>query len=115
MLDDLRAELIESLAPEYPEREIEVAEAIDKIIKREFRSLIINERIRLDGRKPDEIRPVTAQVGLLPRVHGSGLFTRGQTQVLTTVTLGSLDEAQIVDSLEEDGTKRYMHFYNFPV
>ncbi|MDI6826943.1 MAG: polyribonucleotide nucleotidyltransferase [Armatimonadota bacterium] len=114
VLDDLRAELIESLAPEYPEREIEVAEAIDKIIKREFRSLIINERIRLDGRKPDEIRPVTAQVGLLPRVHGSGLFTRGQTQVLTTVTLGSLDEAQIVDSLEEDGTKRYMHFYNFP-
>ncbi|MDH7482717.1 MAG: polyribonucleotide nucleotidyltransferase [Armatimonadota bacterium] len=114
ILDDLRAELIESLIADYPEREIEVAEAVDKIIKREFRSLIINERIRMDGRRPDEIRPISAQVGLLPRVHGSGLFTRGQTQVLTTVTLGSLDEAQIVDSLEEDGTKRYMHFYNFP-
>jgi len=113
-LDDMKLEIANEILPDYPEREIEVVEAVDKVTKEEFRKLIILERTRLDGRAPDEIRPITTKVGFLPRVHGSGLFTRGQTQVLTTVTLGSLEDAQIVDSLEEDGMKRYMHFYNFP-
>lgn len=108
------ADIIDRLLPEFPERETEVAEAVEKISKEEVRRLILEEGVRADGRLPDEIRPISCEVGLLPRVHGSGLFTRGQTQILTTVTLGSLEDAQIVDSLEEDGVKRYMHFYNFP-
>ena len=102
------------LSPEFEGQESLLKEAIEKISKEIVRKLILENGIRPDGRKPDEIRQITCEVGLLPRVHGSGLFTRGQTQVMTTVTLGSLDDAQIVDTLEEDGIKRYMHFYNFP-
>jgi len=113
-IEDLKLDIVERLIDEFPEREVEVAEAAEKVVKEKVRSLILDEHRRPDGRKPDEIRPISCEVGLLPRVHGSGLFTRGQTQVLTTLTLGSLDDAQIVDTLEEDGEKRYMHFYNFP-
>jgi polyribonucleotide nucleotidyltransferase len=110
----LKGEIVQRMLPNFPEKESALGEAVEKVVKEEVRKLILDKGIRPDGRKPDEIRPITCEVGLLPRVHGSGLFTRGQTQVLTSVTLGSLDDAQIVDTLEEDGVKRYMHFYNFP-
>lgn len=110
----LKEEIVERLAAEFPERESDLAEATEKVVKEQIRRLILDEHIRPDGRKTDEIRPITCEVGLLPRVHGSGLFTRGQTQVLTALTLGSSDETQTVDGLEADTEKRYMHFYNFP-
>ncbi len=109
----LNQEIVDRMAPDYPERETELSEAVDKVVKESVRKLIFEKGLRPDGRKPDEIRPISCRVGLLPRVHGSGLFTRGQTQALTTLTLGALDDAQMVDTLEEDGYKRYMHFYNF--
>jgi polyribonucleotide nucleotidyltransferase len=110
----LKAEIVERMAPNFPEQEVGLAEAVEKVVKEEVRKLILDKGIRPDGRKPDEIRKITCEVGLLPRTHGSALFTRGQTQVMTSVTLGSLDDSQIIDNLEEDTVKRYMHFYNFP-
>ncbi len=109
----LNQEIVARMAPDFPERETELCEAVDKVVKEAVRKLIFEKNIRPDGRRPDEVRPISCQAGLLPRVHGSGLFTRGQTQALTTLTLGALDDAQMVDTLEEDGYKRYMHFYNF--
>ncbi|MHB0997784.1 MAG: polyribonucleotide nucleotidyltransferase [Armatimonadota bacterium] len=110
----LKQEIVDRMAPDFPDQESELGEAVEKVVKEEIRKLILEKGIRPDGRKPDEIRKISSEVGLLPRVHGSGLFTRGQTQVMSVVTLGSLEDAQIVDTLEEDGIKRYMHFYNFP-
>ncbi|MHB1457425.1 MAG: polyribonucleotide nucleotidyltransferase [Armatimonadota bacterium] len=110
----LKQEIVCRMAPDFPDQESELDEAVEKVVKEEIRKLILDKGIRPDGRKPDEIRKITCEVGLLPRVHGSGLFTRGQTQVMSSLTLGSLDDAQIMDTLEEDGVKRYMHFYNFP-
>lgn len=113
-LTDLKDEIVAELAGQFEGREAELAEAVEKVVKEQVRELIIEERIRPDGRKPDEIRPISGEAGILPRVHGSGLFTRGQTQVLTSLTLGSGDDAQTVDGIEGDTQKRYMHFYNFP-
>lgn len=87
---------------------------VDKLIKQEVRRLITEEKVRPDGRHPSEIRPLNSQVGILPRTHGSGLFTRGQTQVLSVATLGALGEHQIIDGLGEEEEKHYMHHYNFP-
>lgn len=92
----------------------EVNSTINKLIKEEVRRLIADEKIRPDGRKPDEIRPLSSEVGLLPRAHGSGLFTRGQTQALSVLTLGSISEYQLIDGLGEEEQKRFMHHYNFP-
>jgi polyribonucleotide nucleotidyltransferase len=113
-ISELTKEIVARLAPDFPEKEKELPEAVDKVIKEQIRDLILEEKIRPDGRKLDEIRTITGEVSVLPRVHGSGLFTRGQTQVLTTLTLGSTDDAQKVDGLEGDFEERYMHFYNFP-
>lgn len=102
---------------EDPENEAllkEVGTIINTLIKDEVRRLIADEKIRPDGRKPDEIRPLSSEVGLLPRTHGSGLFTRGQTQALSVLTLGSISEYQIIDGLGEEEHKRFMHHYNFP-
>ncbi|EGQ0393297.1 polyribonucleotide nucleotidyltransferase [Staphylococcus pseudintermedius] len=102
---------------EDPENEAllkEVDTIINTLIKDEVRRLIADEKIRPDGRKPDEIRPLSSEVGLLPRAHGSGLFTRGQTQALSVLTLGSISEYQIIDGLGEEEHKRFMHHYNFP-
>ncbi|EHP0511638.1 polyribonucleotide nucleotidyltransferase [Staphylococcus pseudintermedius] len=102
---------------EDPENEAllkEVGTIINMLIKDEVRRLIADEKIRPDGRKPDEIRPLSSEVGLLPRAHGSGLFTRGQTQALSVLTLGSISEYQIIDGLGEEEHKRFMHHYNFP-
>ncbi|CAM4226055.1 polyribonucleotide nucleotidyltransferase [Lacicoccus alkaliphilus] len=87
---------------------------IEELLKAEVRRLITEDKVRPDGRKPDEIRPLDSQVGLLPRTHGSGLFTRGQTQALSVCTLGGLGEYQIIDGLGAEDQKRYMHQYNFP-
>lgn len=110
----LRDELRERLIAEYPERADEIGSVVELLVKKQVRKMILDEGARPDGRGLEEIRPLSSGVGLLPRVHGSGLFSRGQTQVLTTVTLGSLDDAQTVDNLEEDTEKRFMHYYNFP-
>ena len=84
------------------------------MLKDEVRRLITVEKIRPDGRKIDEIRPLSSQVGILPRTHGSGLFTRGQTQALSICTLGALGDVQILDGLGIEEEKRFMHHYNFP-
>jgi polyribonucleotide nucleotidyltransferase len=90
----------------------------EKIVKSmeedELRTMVVDERIRPDGRKPDEIRPIWSKVHYVPRVHGSGVFTRGQTQVFTAATLGSLSDAQRLDGILDIPNKRYMHYYNFP-
>ncbi len=94
--------------------EKDIKEIIDNIIKDEVRRMIIDDGIRPDNRELDEIRKITTEVGLFPRTHGSGLFTRGQTQVLTITTLGASSDVQIIDGLGEEESKRYMHHYNFP-
>ena len=92
----------------------EVEMILETIISEEVRRLITEEKVRPDGRKVDEVRPLDAQLDLLPRVHGSALFTRGQTQVLSVATLASLNDVQIIDNLTEEDKKRFMHHYNFP-
>lgn len=92
----------------------QVKQILDKIVKGEVRRLITVEKVRPDGRKPDEIRPLSSETGLLPRTHGSGLFTRGQTQALSICTLGALGDVQILDGLGIEEEKRFMHHYNFP-
>ncbi|MCI8650615.1 MAG: polyribonucleotide nucleotidyltransferase [Anaerotruncus sp.] len=89
-------------------------EVLYKLQKKIVRRWLLDEQKRVDGRKMDEIRPLAAEVGLLPRVHGSGMFTRGQTQVLTIATLGTISEAQKLDGIDEQEQKRYIHHYNFP-
>ena len=87
---------------------------LDKIEKETVRTMILRDRMRVDGRAFDEIREITCKVGLLRRAHGSGLFRRGQTQVLTVCTLGAIGDEQLLDGLSEEESKRYMHHYNFP-
>ncbi|MBQ4325020.1 MAG: polyribonucleotide nucleotidyltransferase, partial [Clostridia bacterium] len=98
----------------YPNLSVQLPELIYKIQKKIVRRWLINDKKRVDGRRMDEIRPLDAEVGLLPRTHGSGMFTRGQTQVLSVVTLGTLSDAQKLDGLDEETSKRYMHQYNMP-
>ena len=105
----------EDFLEEFPESEDEIHKTVDSIMKKEVRRMISIDKIRPDGRKMDEIRPLSAEAGLLPRAHGSGLFQRGQTQVLSVLTLGSPGEEQVIDSMNrEEITKRYIHQYNFP-
>lgn len=92
----------------------EVSEVLEMIQYEEIRRLITEDKVRPDGRKVDEIRPLNSQVDILPRTHGSALFTRGQTQVLSVTTLGSINEYQILDGLSDEAGKRFMHHYNFP-
>lgn len=98
----------------FAENKSMIGEALYKAEKKAVRSLVINEGKRVDGRGLDEIRPLSAEVGLFNRVHGSALFSRGQTQVLSMVTLGTLSDEQTFDGLDEEESKRYMHHYNFP-
>lgn len=113
-MDAVKEETFTHFAEIFPEKEKEIDEVLYDILKEQVRKLITEEGIRPDDRKLDEIRPITSEVGILPRVHGSGLFTRGQTQVLTIATLGALGDVQILDGLTDEETKRYMHHYNFP-
>ncbi len=98
----------------YPEAIAMIDECIYKLQKYVVRRWLLDDGKRVDGRKLDEIRPLAAEVGLLPRVHGSGMFTRGQTQVLTIATLGPVSDAQKIDGIDDETVKRYMHHYNFP-
>ena len=99
---------------QYADQPTLLGEVIYKAQKVIVRRWLLDEQKRVDGRGMDQMRPLSAEVNLLPRVHGSGLFTRGQTQVLTVATLGSISDAQMLDSIDEDEEKRYMHQYNFP-
>ena len=98
----------------YPEQTKQIGDVIYKITKEIVRSKIVNEGVRPDGRKTTEIRPIWCDAGVLPRVHGTGVFTRGQTQVLTTLTLGTISDMQKLEGLDEEDCKRYMHHYNMP-
>ncbi|MBR5558892.1 MAG: polyribonucleotide nucleotidyltransferase [Oscillospiraceae bacterium] len=108
------AAIHEKFDAEYPEQEAVIDECIYKLQKFIVRRWLLDEGKRVDGRQMDEIRPLNAEVGLIPRVHGSAMFTRGQTQVMTITTLGTISEAQILDGIDGNTSKRYMHHYNFP-
>lgn len=114
-MNTLEAQVVEAfVTPDEPEKTGKVKDAFHEVMKHAVRYSILNDHKRLDGRKLDEIRPIWCEVGLSPRAHGSGLFTRGETQVLTLATLGTPKEAQELDSLTPIDVKRYMHHYNFP-
>ena len=118
-VDKIKEEVMEYLISELgeeavEERKQEIGEILYKLEKKCVRKMILEEHKRPDGRKLDEIRPLSCEVGLLPRVHGSAIFTRGQTQVLSIATLGMVSEEQILDGLDEQTSKRYIHQYNFP-
>ena len=108
------AEIVEHFSEIYPDKIREVKDSIYYIVKGIVRSKIFENGVRPDGRKLKEVRPIWCEHGVLPRVHGSAVFTRGQTQALTTCTLGMLGEAQRMEGLDEEEEKRYMHQYNFP-
>jgi polyribonucleotide nucleotidyltransferase len=110
----VKDETLENFAEKYPEQAKEIKTVLDNLLKEIVRKLITVDKIRPDGRALDEVRPITCEVGILPRTHGSGLFTRGQTQILSVVTLGAIGEEQIIDGLGLEESKRYMHYYNFP-
>ncbi len=106
--------ILEKFSEEYPELPDIIGELVYKIQKKIVRRWLLEDKKRVDGRRMDEIRPLAAEVDLLPRVHGSGMFTRGQTQVLTIATLGTVGDAQMLDTIDEEESKRYMHHYNMP-
>jgi polyribonucleotide nucleotidyltransferase len=111
-LDEHKERLVAKYGDEYTPKA--VGEALDAFIKKTVRESILNDDRRPDGRKSAEVRPIWCQVGVLPRVHGTGLFTRGQTQVLSVTTLGGVGDAQRLDTLSPISSKRFMHHYNFP-
>ena len=113
-LQPIYQKVYEALAEEYPEGKPMINECLYKLQKKIVRNWLLTEQKRVDGRRMDQIRPLDAEVSLLPRVHGSGMFTRGQTQVLTTCTLAPMSEVQLLDGIDTEETKRYMHHYNMP-
>ncbi|MDI6813368.1 MAG: polyribonucleotide nucleotidyltransferase [Desulfitobacteriaceae bacterium] len=113
-VDAVKAEVLAYFAEEFPEEEKIIKTILEDMVHKIVRRLITVEHIRPDGRALDEIRPIAVEVGILPRTHGTGLFTRGQTQVLTVATLGAVGDEQILDGLGLEESKRYMHHYNFP-
>ena len=113
-LDKVNEEVIEAFITDYPDNEKDIDDVLYDITKEQMRKMVLESNYRIDGRALDEIRPISCEVGILPRTHGSGLFTRGQTQVLTVTTLGALGDGQMLEGLEDEESKRYMHHYNFP-
>jgi len=113
-IDALRAAAVAELQTQFPGRDKELHSAFDSVLKAAVRRAILDEGLRPDGRRTDEIRPIWCRVGVLPRTHGSAVFTRGQTQALSIVTLGTMSDQQKLDGLGLDAFKRYMHHYNFP-
>lgn len=113
-LDELKANLVGQFLEQFPEQEGDIKALLDVIEKQLMRRMITTRGIRIDGRSLTEVRPITVEVGLLPRAHGSGLFTRGQTQILSAATLGTISEEQILDGLGVEESKRFIHHYNFP-
>jgi polyribonucleotide nucleotidyltransferase len=108
--EEVKGQLLE----QFPDDVKNIDEVLHDILKEEVRGAILKDGIRPDGRRLDEIRPISCEVGVLPRAHGSGLFTRGQTQALSVCTLGAMGDEQILDGLEVEASNRYMHHYNFP-
>ena len=113
-IDDLRRRTVIELGERFPEHAEIIGKLFDKALKDRVRERIVEEGVRIDGRGLKDVRNITVEVGVLPRTHGSGLFTRGQTQALTIATLGSMSDAQKIDGLTDETSKRYMHHYNFP-
>lgn len=116
-LHELEGKLLEKFAKEIEEEKLcdkELKGVLLEKLEKRMRKNIVEKEIRIDGRKLDEVRPISCEVKVMPRTHGSALFQRGETQVLTLTTLGAPGDAQIIDTMDEDTTKRYMHFYNFP-
>ena len=112
--EQVKAETIAHFAEEYPDSAADIDAVLYNLMKEILRDKIINKGIRPDGRTHTQIRPIWSEVGILPRTHGSAVFTRGQTQVLTTCTLGGTKDNQLMDDLTDEQTKRYIHHYNFP-
>ncbi len=112
--EEVDAQTKEHFAEIYPEKEKMIGEILYKMTKEKVRAKILNKGVRPDGRSLTEIRPIWCDAGVLPRVHGSGVFTRGQTQVLTTCTLGTIGEVQKLEGLDDEDAKRYIHHYNMP-
>jgi len=118
-MDKLSADVMAYFVEKYgedvaDEKKADISESLYKLEKKSVRKMILEEQKRPDGRKIDEIRPLSCEVGLLPRTHGSAMFTRGQTQVLSIATLGMASEEQELDGIDEETSKRYIHHYNFP-
>ncbi|HEV2967046.1 MAG TPA: polyribonucleotide nucleotidyltransferase [Candidatus Dormibacteraeota bacterium] len=113
-IDDLRRKTIVELGERFPEHVEILGKLFDKALKDRVRERVVEEGVRIDGRGLKDVRNITVEVGVLPRTHGSGLFTRGQTQALTIATLGTMGDAQKIDGLTDETSKRYMHHYNFP-
>ncbi len=114
LIKELNDSIKQQLAEEYPDSSAQIGGVIYKIEKETMRSLIAKDKIRIDGRAINEVRPISCEVGVLARAHGSSLFTRGQTQILNALTLGTISQEQILDGLGVEDSKRYMHQYNFP-
>ena len=115
LAEDVNAYFVEKYGEEKAEEvKTDIADSLYKLEKKAVRAMILNEHKRPDGRAIDEIRPLSCEVGILPRTHGSAVFTRGQTQVMSVATLGMTSDEQILDGLDEEETKRYIHQYNFP-
>ena len=112
--EQLDVEVKEHFAEIYPDSEKTIGDILYKMTKEKVRAKIINQGIRPDGRKLEEIRPIWCDVGVLPRVHGTGLFTRGQTQALTTLTLGTVSDIQKLEGIDDEEANRYVHHYNMP-
>jgi polyribonucleotide nucleotidyltransferase len=113
-IDDLRRKTVVELGERFPEHIEILGKLFDKALKDRVRQRVVEEGVRIDGRGLKDVRTITVEVGVLPRTHGSGLFTRGQTQALTIATLGSMSDQQKLDGLTAEAFKRYMHHYNFP-
>lgn len=113
-LKQIKTDLLEGLEEEYPENQGDLKEIYENVVQESMRAMIVQEKVRIDGRGYEEIRPISCEVSVLPRTHGSAIFTRGQTQVLNVCTLGALRDMQILDGLTLDEFKRFIHHYNFP-
>ncbi len=113
-LNALRSEVVAALNEQAGENAKHLGPTVDKLVKKHMRAMILQEKIRVGGRGLDELRPLTAAVSLLPRTHGTGLFSRGETQVLNIATLGSVGDAKLLDDLTGVESKRFLHHYNFP-
>ena len=113
-IDEVKNKINEEFAEKYAEKLSDIGESVYNIQKEIVRHMLLKDKRRPDGRAFDEIRKITCETGILPRTHGTGLFTRGLTQVMTVATLGALGDVQIIDGLGEEESKRYMHHYNFP-
>ncbi len=112
--EEAKAEILEHFASEYPDCERQISDVLYKVKKEKVRAKIINDGVRPDGRKLEEIRPIWCEVGILPRVHGSAVFTRGETQVLSALTLGTVSDVQKLEGLDDEDVNRYVHHYNMP-